>query len=101
MSEVTVINLNEVANRVITENSLYEIIMAFVNENGETQSFHKAAVAERVSFSKPIVASIINGLYCTGYLDEVAQVGKSKVYSLSDLGLSLIQQIIDIKKLNQ
>ncbi|MDC2867758.1 MarR family transcriptional regulator [Bacillus sp. BP-3] len=89
-------HLLHVAERFITEDSVYQVLMAFVNENGETISLHKAAITEKVNFSKPIVASVTNALYCTGYLDEVAYVGKSKIYALSDLGFSLIQQIISV-----
>ncbi|OUA83617.1 MarR family winged helix-turn-helix transcriptional regulator [Bacillus thuringiensis] len=84
------LNIAEIAERIGNDDCAYQVLMAFINENGKAQMLNKTAVAEMIQLSKPTVFATVNSFYCAGYIDET-RVGRSKIYTLSDLGVEIVE----------
>ncbi|QEL82781.1 MarR family transcriptional regulator (plasmid) [Bacillus sp. JAS24-2] len=84
------VHVHEVAERIANDDCAYQVLMAFVGDNGNVQLLNKTAVAEMINLSKPTVFATVNALYCTGYVNET-RVGRSKIYTLSDLGITVVE----------
>ncbi|PEE08312.1 hypothetical protein CN331_00655 [Bacillus cereus] len=84
------LNIAEITERIGNDDCAYQVLMAFINENGEAQMLNKTAVAEMIQLSKPTVFATVNSFYCAGYIDET-RVGRSKIYTLSDLGVEIVE----------